>query len=46
MSPAADARPDPVEIAVVIPTRDRETRLAFALEALAEQTPRRDPASR
>ncbi len=29
------ARP---EIAVVIPTRDRETRLAFALEALAAQT--------
>lgn len=26
------------EIAVVIPTRDRETRLAFALDALAEQT--------
>ena len=26
------------EISVVIPTRDRETRLAFALEALAEQT--------
>jgi GT2 family glycosyltransferase len=30
-----DHRP---EIAVVIPTRSRETRLAFALEALAEQT--------
>lgn len=27
-----------MEVAVVIPTRDRETRLAFALEALAEQT--------
>jgi GT2 family glycosyltransferase len=26
------------EVSVVIPTRDRETRLAFALEALAEQT--------
>lgn len=26
------------DIAVVIPTRDRETRLAFALEALGEQT--------
>jgi glycosyltransferase involved in cell wall biosynthesis len=26
------------QVAVVIPTRDRETRLAFALEALAEQT--------
>jgi glycosyltransferase involved in cell wall biosynthesis len=30
-----DAAP---EVAVVIPTRDRETRLAFTLEALAEQT--------
>jgi GT2 family glycosyltransferase len=30
------------EIAVVIPTRGRETRLAFALEALAEQTLDRD----
>ncbi len=28
----------PPEIAVVIPTRDRESRLAFALEALAAQT--------
>jgi GT2 family glycosyltransferase len=30
------------EIAVVIPTRGRETRLAFALDALAEQTLDRD----
>jgi GT2 family glycosyltransferase len=30
------------EIAVVIPTRNRETRLAFALEALARQTLDRD----
>jgi len=28
----------PPEIAVIIPTRQRETRLAFALDALAEQT--------
>ena len=27
-----------VDVTVVIPTYDRETRLAFALEALAEQT--------
>ena len=26
------------DVSVVIPTHDRETRLAFALEALAEQT--------
>lgn len=33
---------DTRDISVVIPTRDRETRLAFALEALAEQTLERD----
>ena len=38
MSPAA-GRP---EIAVVIPTRNRDTRLTFALDALAEQTLDRD----
>jgi GT2 family glycosyltransferase len=31
-----------LEVAVVIPTRNRETRLAFALEALAAQTLERD----
>jgi GT2 family glycosyltransferase len=34
--------PPAPEIAVVIPTRGRETRLAFALDALAEQTLARD----
>jgi len=34
-----DPRP---EVSVVIPTRNRETRLAFALDALAEQTLDRD----
>ena len=37
----ADPPASEPEIAVVIPTRRRETRLAFALEALAEQ--RLDP---
>jgi GT2 family glycosyltransferase len=33
-----DRAPGPPEIAVVIPTHRRESRLAFALEALADQT--------
>lgn len=44
-APVVEADPqeaEAAEIAVVIPTRDRETRLAFALEALAEQTLARD----
>jgi glycosyltransferase involved in cell wall biosynthesis len=41
MSPASDKAkggPEPREVSVVIPTRGRETRLAFALDALGEQT--------
>ena len=36
--PHADPPASEPDIAVVIPTRRRETRLAFALEALAEQS--------
>ena len=37
MAPDGPSMPEP-EISVVIPTRDRESRLAFALEALEAQT--------